>query len=89
MEEKRKPKRWLMWLVVGLLLLIAYPLSLGPVRWAAQHISVSGNGIIAQCLEVFYSPLVWLVWNDIQPVADWLDWYSEVWQIGPVTLPFP
>lgn len=37
MEEQCKPTRWGLWLVVGLVLLVAYPLSMGPVSWLIDH----------------------------------------------------
>lgn len=77
MEEKSKPKRWLMWLVVGLVLLVGYPLSYGPYNW------LEFQGIIPApvraCFSVFYAPLVWALRNGPQPVMDWFNWYMIQW----------
>lgn len=74
MDEKRRSRRWLTWLVVGL---VAYPLSAGPVFWMYKlgplPIQQTGNFIY-----VFYYPLNWLVDNGIEPFASCFRWYT--WQ---------
>jgi hypothetical protein len=52
MEEKRKPTRWGLWLAVGMGLLVAYPLSLGP----AFRFAVLGY-VPETVFEIGYEPL--------------------------------
>jgi hypothetical protein len=77
MTEKRKTNRWLTWLVVGLTLLVAYPLSAGPVGWMFRR------GLLPMQskwqADVFYYPLGWLVNNDIEPFASGFVWYVFLW----------
>lgn len=54
MEEKRKPRRWGRWLVLGLVLLVAYPLSLGPVVWL-EHRGYS-NPTLIRARQLLYHP---------------------------------
>jgi hypothetical protein len=37
MSEKQNPRPWLTWLVLGLVLLVAYPASIIPAYQLAQH----------------------------------------------------
>ncbi len=37
MTETRKQRRWGLWLVVGLAIVVAYPLSYGPYIWLIWH----------------------------------------------------
>ena len=74
MEEKQKPRRWSMWLVVGLALLVAYPLSIGPMYFLAN------NGYLPQWVGKLriYRPLHFLG-EQIQPIAEWTYWYCSLW----------
>lgn len=55
MEEKRKPRSWLTWLVIGLVLLVAYPLSQGPVVWLSSHGKI--NETTCRYMDAFYLPV--------------------------------
>ncbi|MDB5337802.1 MAG: hypothetical protein JWN70_3421 [Planctomycetaceae bacterium] len=59
-ESNRKPIPWYWWTLAGLILLVAYPLSLGPVGWALEWSRVDGDSLIATVFYSFYSPLVQL-----------------------------
>ena len=69
MEEQRKPRNWGLWLAIGLVLLVAYLLSLGPyallVFW----------GVIPP-LHWLYTPL-----EQFPSFYSWLDGYGAWWII--------
>lgn len=76
MEETREPKRWLMWLVVGPVLLAAYPLSFGPVQMLVL------KGYMPAALYLLYAPVLWFARLD--PTAPSTRWYWIYlgWWIG-------
>ena len=59
MEEMRKPIAWLWWTVAALMLLVAYPLSLGPAAWCIHAAGVTdGSHWACQTLEFVYAPII-------------------------------
>ena len=49
MEEKRKPRLWLMWLAIGLVLLGLYPLTLPPIaRLMADGYLPKSTSVVAR-----------------------------------------
>lgn len=76
MEEKQKPRRWLMWLVVGLILLVAYPLSFGPAYWMMVR---TGYHPAFGAFDIVYHPLVMLASRDAT-VGNWAAWYLTLGQ---------
>ncbi len=74
MEEQRKPTRWGLWLVVGL---VVYPLSYGPVAaMLTWHLGI----------ESIYGKVLWPVYYPIEYVClrVWVlgklaDWYMSFW----------
>lgn len=78
MEEKQKPRPWLWWTVAGLILLVAYPLSLGPVAWGYERLGFDNDDtFIVTAIKVFYFPLIQVVENSpgfrgiYRPYNDW------------------
>ena len=74
MEEKPRPRRLLTWLGVGfLLILVAYPLSMGPVYyWIIDN--PPGWGWVWK----IYLPLDWL--GKVFPrLEEWSYWYVSWW----------
>ena len=78
MEEKPKARSWPMYFGIGLLLLVAYPLSAGPTIWLFQHGMLHNQ--VATFLEYFYAPLGWLAEHRTPPLGPMLDWYFERWR---------
>ena len=76
MEEKRKRNPWLTWLVVGLMLLVAYPLSSGPVAWLEVHGNLSPN--TRQFLWEFYAPVGFACNNGPPQVRQFLTWWTHL-----------
>jgi hypothetical protein len=66
MEEKRKPRRRTKWLVVGLILLVIYPLSMGPAL--ALYGRVLPIHIHKRVFAVVYFPIIWLNHHGPEPV---------------------
>ena len=56
MDEKRKSRPWAVWLVVGLVLLVAYPLSMGPVLYLM--FDGSGPSPVYESVTTLYAPLL-------------------------------
>ncbi len=63
MEEQRKPRHWLMWLVASLV--VAYPLSLYPTHWliARKWLPISATAI--------YEPIDYIAQMAPRPIYDW------------------
>lgn len=81
MEEQRKPRRWLMWLAVGLpFLLVAYPMSVGPFAWMVRHRWIPQGSIIHELIAAAYSPLFWLIKLDAERAGVWFEWYVDHWR---------
>jgi hypothetical protein len=69
-EEKRKSRTWIAWTALGLLLL-AYPLSMGPVlKYANLR---SGIGVV-------YEP-VGQICESLPPLRALKDWYTRLWDV--------
>lgn len=80
MEEKRKPRPWLMWPAVALGLVVAYPLSLGPTTWLFEYFGFPYNGSVGGYLRFFYRPLLTIMDHRVEPGCSWLEWYLDFWQ---------
>jgi hypothetical protein len=75
-EQRRAGSSW--WIALVLCGLLAYPLSVGPISWLANHDVFSESTMSG--LELFYSPLSVVADNDI-PVLTWLlDGYLAFWE---------
>ena len=75
MEEKRKPRPCLMWVVVGLTMLVGYTLSEGPMYFLifGGYIPPSGHWLLR-----LYDPLVRL--GELVPfIRAWDNWYCNQW----------
>jgi hypothetical protein len=62
--------------VVVVVLLVAYPLSFGPVCWAVSGSDNSEH--FGQRLSVLYRPILWLWWNGPEPIADRIDDFANL-----------
>ncbi len=80
MAEKRKLSS-VFWVSIALLLLLAYPLSLGPVVW------LDSQGMFSEAarrwIEVLYSPLLFLFENENIPLLpqlfeSYVDWWDDL-----------
>ncbi|MDB5339517.1 MAG: hypothetical protein JWN70_5136 [Planctomycetaceae bacterium] len=60
-EQQRKPTPWLWWTLAGLMLLVAYPLSMGPVAWVFEICDVENGEWASELATVFYRPIGRLV----------------------------
>ena len=74
MEEEQKPRPWLTWLVVGLVLLVAYPFSLGPYLFLVVNGFVS-EPVHAFVIDVIYRPLLSTEQDFPRPVLEFLLWH--------------
>lgn len=78
MEGQRKPKRWGLWLVAGLVSFTFYLLMLGPVK-----VAMRSGYLSPQCREVLsvsYRPVTFLVSIVPKPVGDCYLRYVESWK---------
>lgn len=82
MKEKRKTTRWGLWVVVALVLLVAYPLSQGPVFWLCDH-NEGAQLLYSYVGGYVYYPLR-LLYN-IGPFHDVMLRYLNFWSplVGP------
>ena len=79
MEDKRKPRGWLMLLVVGLALLVVYPLSVGPAHWCCLIGLIPNPSPLVNFLDRLYFPLIYVMEHDQRHVGPWIAWYLHVW----------
>ncbi|MAG95053.1 MAG: hypothetical protein CMJ48_15110 [Planctomycetaceae bacterium] len=76
-EEQDQKRGWGFWVaVVVLLLLVAYPLSIGPVIWCLDTGRLPQSSVPAW--EVFYAPVLW-AWKNVPAAEHVLDWYDDLW----------
>ncbi len=68
MEEKRKPIPWFWWTVAGLMMLVAYPLSMGPI------LRLVSDGYLPKEMRAIYRPLGWVIERSPPPVQRVLLW---------------
>ena len=81
MGEERKDKAGASLPIVAMLfiaaLIVAYPLSTGPVEWAFRMGYLSDSA--SRFSRAFYAPLIWLMEN-----AEWFEklaeWYLSLWR---------
>jgi hypothetical protein len=74
---KRRLLVWIEWAAVTLV--VAYPLSMGPVWWLSDHFHLwTGTGIVSGPQFTFYAPLIWLV-EKCPPFGKALLWYVHLW----------
>jgi len=76
-EQKSRRHPGIIAAVVIVLMLIAYPLSVGPVGWLLGKFDLS-LGTFVSIMGVLYYPLLWLA-----DKSDWFrgvfDWYINLW----------
>lgn len=73
MEEQRKPRRWLTWLLIGLLVFVVYPMSYKPVQSLAVQ-SRWGIFCYINFIHWIYKPIRWVYHTGPQPLHDVLNW---------------
>ena len=74
-DESKPRRRWPTYLLVVLvLLLVVYPLSIGPLVWLVRHDYLSKQSSIFYA----YMPLGWLE-DQWPPFERALNWYAGLW----------
>lgn len=74
-QKPRKPWTSILLLVV----LVAYPLSIGPAEWLYGHgLLGPDDGLVVQGLVAFYSPLNWLM-EKSDFFTDLTERYAALW----------
>ena len=83
MYDKRKPIRWGLWIAVCSLLLLAYPLSLGPFAFVVDIIFLDmlgyDDGSPENALMVCYYPAFYALQFAPRPVLNWYQSYIDGW----------
>ena len=74
-EPKKRSRAWICWAVFWLLLL-GYPLSLGPAIRYACHSADPVAG--AETVNTVYAPIRWITERS-EWVLDACRWYGELW----------
>jgi hypothetical protein len=74
MADSRKPSA-AFWTAVALtVLIVGYPLSLGPACWISSRAGRGENAV-----TIVYRPILWNVsWNGRQPLHRLVTWYSKL-----------
>jgi hypothetical protein len=70
-------ERWAKLTGVALVVLVAYPLSIGPVPALHYHLRLSKS--LLPAIDAFYWPLIWLEYNGPEQVRDLISWYVRLW----------
>lgn len=79
MDENRKNPSLLVWGIAFLLVLVLviYPLSVGPCEWLGAHDLIPEY--VAPVLQFLYWPLAWIYENSPEPVRKAMEWYLHLW----------
>ncbi len=82
MEHKPKSRLWILWVAVSVLL-VGYPLSMGPAAWLVTH-----GYLDYESGRMPFEPLFQLY--DVSKGASiWISWYTDFWVECPATGSFP
>jgi len=73
-EDRKKPGVAFWATVVVVAVLVAYPLSIGPACWVADH-SWIGKEIVA----MIYTPAIWCSANGPAPIAAAVNWWAHLY----------
>jgi hypothetical protein len=76
--DEKQPHSVAFLTTVILAILIAYPLSVGPVGFVLVH---NGYSFAPKALQIFYAPLVWLVDHTPQEVENTFKAYTQLWGV--------
>jgi len=63
--------------VIVVLVLVGYPLSLGPTAWVVRQ-PWCPTWAFGVCM-IIYSPIIWLEQNGPQPIRYAIRWYGQFW----------
>jgi hypothetical protein len=77
MDDSRKSLPQTAWAVALLVLVIAYPLSVGPWEWLGARDMIPHY--VTPVLQFIYWPVAWLYENSPDPVRDAMQWYLDFW----------
>jgi hypothetical protein len=77
MTSDRKKPGTAFWATVVVVVLVVYPLSVGPAEWMRVHGWLSKGDM--QALKWFYRPLAWLETKGPEPIGRLLFWYESLW----------
>ena len=70
-------------LAIGGLLVVLYPMSLGPAIWLAEQGWLGqANDPVVVCLRHFYRPLDWCTEHQLPVISPLLNTYTDMWQNG-------
>jgi hypothetical protein len=64
-------------LVLAAVLVIGYPLSIGPLEYLVANHFIDFEAV--EFLRPAYYPLLWLYENGPQPIRDLIRWYVDLW----------
>ena len=76
MTSRKKPGVTF-WATVVVVVVLAYPLSLGPADWLLVNHHVPSWAKPA--VHAFYAPLMWVVFNGPRPIRTAVLWYDGLW----------
>jgi|SRR5579872_5655402 len=84
-NSRKKPSRKF-WIVLALVVVVAYPLSYGPALWLQDMPGWLGY-VTGTSNQVIYKPLNWLVGTS-ETLSAIFDWYVRLWVTpGPHYIP--
>lgn len=77
MSGDRKPVSIVAWVLMGLSVLILYPLSIGPYAWLAKNVLPVW---VYEWTGWVYDPIWWYAWRDHR-FGNFLRWYLQIWGV--------
>ena len=78
-ENQSRSARWPWVVIVGLpVLVIAYPLSYGPISWLGVNGYIAQDSTLRPVLEAIYTPLIWMALRE-GVFFDFMEWYLGFW----------
>jgi len=82
MSDERKNTSIALWAIVALVaVLLAYPLSFGPLFWLGRHEMLPES--VGEPLMVVYQPIVWLWIEGPNPISEVINSYLSLWVDHP------
>ena len=81
-EDHNSPLRaWAIILMLVAVLLVAYPLSFGPMFWLCSDSSNRvGHDLKSKAFLVIYEPVIWVMQSGPQPLSGLVSLYFQFWE---------
>jgi len=80
MPRDRKKPGVAFWATVALVVVVMYPLSMGPAWWMCHKMRLPGGVVVV--IDCVYEPIWWAAWNGPEWFRDLAKGYLHWWTSG-------